>query len=346
MILFSLARVPARVLSIPVRADDTLTWEQCVVIAKKNNPDLISALRAVEATRAQYKGSFNGVLPNLNLSTAYNDGSFQSPDSRWTANGSASMNIFNQSTYASIKSASASLDLSESNWQITSSNVLLSLHQAFATLLSAQQQVEVSIGIRDIRNHDADLVTLSYQSGRESKGDMMRANAQLLEANLDVDQSRRDLVAAQQELSHQLGEDHFSAMVTTGTLNISTVPARPDSWGPIVDQHPSVRVGEAQLALARASFEASRKFSLARSLRELQPFLRGRSLFSGQSQLGGVGRFELRDLRRRADRHVLRRVEREAELGKIRGRICAQRAIKCGATSKRRGRNSRAPPTI
>src|ERR1035438_3285552 len=52
-----------------------LTWQDCIGLAARNNPDLLSALRAMEASRAQYYGSFNGLLPHLSISNSYVDSS-------------------------------------------------------------------------------------------------------------------------------------------------------------------------------------------------------------------------------------------------------------------------------
>jgi len=50
-----------------------LTWQDCVRLAAAKNPQLLSALRAQEAGRAQYYGSYNGIFPHLSLTNSYSD---------------------------------------------------------------------------------------------------------------------------------------------------------------------------------------------------------------------------------------------------------------------------------
>src|SRR5690242_3302453 len=41
-------------------AAKVLTWQDCVTLAARSNPDLLSATRSMEANRALYRGSYNG----------------------------------------------------------------------------------------------------------------------------------------------------------------------------------------------------------------------------------------------------------------------------------------------
>ena len=86
-----------------------LTWQDCVRLASRNNPDLISALRAMQASRAQYSGSYNGIFPHLSVSNSYSDTKSSSlPESKsWQAEGTASLDLIDFSQWASIQSASA-----------------------------------------------------------------------------------------------------------------------------------------------------------------------------------------------------------------------------------------------
>ena len=65
------------ILRSPAAADvqTPLTWQDCVRLAAAKNPQLLSAIRAQEASRAQYKGSYNGIFPHLSLSNSYTDSS-------------------------------------------------------------------------------------------------------------------------------------------------------------------------------------------------------------------------------------------------------------------------------
>ncbi|MCB4755842.1 MAG: TolC family protein [Elusimicrobia bacterium] len=243
-----------------------LTWADCVLIASQKNPDLRAAQKNLAASKASYYGSFNGYSPQITLSNTYSDSDSHNPDSRWGAQGTASMNFFNPTTNASIRSASASLRQAEASVRIASANLRFSLKQAFADLLFAQEKVRVAEKILDLRMDNSKMVTLSYESGRESKGNMLRAQAELRQAQADLASAHRDMRSSQQDLGRQLGLDEFAAVTATGTLATAPLPELPNT-SLLVDQTPPVAQLEAALEIARAGLQSARS--------QLWPFLSG-----------------------------------------------------------------------
>src|SRR5438552_4570954 len=88
-----------------------LTWEDCVALAAKKNPDLLASIRASEAGRAQYFGSFNAIFPHLSLIHSYSESSNSGSGSgQWQAAATASIDLLDAARWADIKSASAVRD--------------------------------------------------------------------------------------------------------------------------------------------------------------------------------------------------------------------------------------------
>jgi len=238
------------------KASEPLTWDACLKIARENNPDLLSSEKNLAARQADRKRSTNGFLPRLSVSQAYVTEESPTP-SKWTTNGTASMDLFNQSRAADISAARAAVNQAGANLDLTSANVLFNLHSAFAALLYAEDQAEVAARIQEIRQKDADLISLRYKSGRESKGNKMRADAQFLQAKLDVEQAQRDLSAAREEFAHQLG------VPVTGDLAVSGPAAsapleEPGKIPSFIDSHPSVALQNAAVASAQAALKQSK----------------------------------------------------------------------------------------
>ncbi len=238
-------------------AQEPLTWKDCMRLTNLRNPNLLSARKSAEASRSQYSGSYNGILPKLSLNASLSDGSDTSPLSRWRTGGTASLNLFNLDDYASIRSASASLDQSLARYHLTSSNVLSDLHQAFAGLLFAQEQIGVARRIREVWKHNADLISLRYKSGRESKGNRMRTSAEFTQAEADVSQSVRDLRVARQTLNEVLGGENFTELTAKGALAAARLPEFPHDITPLMELHPKVIAQRAALAQAKAALLAA-----------------------------------------------------------------------------------------
>lgn len=106
----SMAPAAHAVEELPGRA---LSWEECVAVAGRLNPDLLSSRLAVEAGGQRYRGSFNGLYPHVSLSNRVTDSDSATGASRWQADGSASLDLFNLASYARISSSSASLKRAE-----------------------------------------------------------------------------------------------------------------------------------------------------------------------------------------------------------------------------------------
>lgn len=232
---------------------NTLTWQDCVQLAARNNPDLFSALLASESSRALYLKSYNGILPQVSLSNSYSDSKTSSlgESKSWTAEGNASLDLIDFGQWASIQSASASFKQSQANYQVAATTALLNLYKAFADLLYAQEEVQVNTAIRDTWKINADMIDLRYKSGSESKGDNLNTQASFLQARLNLEQAGRDIQVAQQQLSQVLGKDEFNALVVTGTWSASPAPNPPPDFAMLLAKVPQIQVQEAVVEQAQ-----------------------------------------------------------------------------------------------
>jgi outer membrane protein TolC len=244
--------------SVRARAEDptVLTWPDAVKVAMQQNPVLTSALKSWAASQADLTENLNGLLPRLDLSAAYSRSQTNNdPESRnWNVGGTASVDVFNMSRYASIYGARAAVEQALASLQLAAANILFSLRSSFVSLLYAQAQENVSKTIKELRDNNARMVTLRYQSGRESKGNMLVANAQQLQANADLVQASRNIVASQQEFSHQLGWSEPKVMIATGAMTLDDVKQPPrEVIAGLVESNPSVILAEARLKSAESA---------------------------------------------------------------------------------------------
>jgi len=253
-----LAAVLLLSLATGTRAADggVLTWEDSVVEAARANPTLASSRLSVDANRASYYSSFNGFLPSLSLSNSVSQ-SNASRQSAYSASASASLTLFSVGQAASIRSASAALNAAEASLRTASAALRSSLRQAFSALLFAQSSLETARRITAIRRHDAELVNLRYEAGRESKGNMLRAKAQALQAGFSVASAERDLRTSRREMARLLGREGFEAFVATGTFASAPPPARPEDFRALLPLRTDVAAAEASLRSSKASLDSA-----------------------------------------------------------------------------------------
>ena len=230
----------------------TLTWNDCVALAALKNPALVSSQYAVQAGRASYLGSFNGVLPSLALANGYaSTNSSRKPG--YTAQASAAVNLFNMGQIAAIRSASANYTQTEANLRQTSAALRFNLLQAFAQSYFYEKAVEIARRILAIRKTNAEEVALKYQSGKEYKGNMLNAQAQYLQSQASLGNAIRNLRTARRALDQQLGLDDFSEIATTGTLAAQPPPDFPARMEDFVAARPDVAVQQAVVQSQRAA---------------------------------------------------------------------------------------------
>jgi len=233
-----------------------LTWEDSVAAAAAANPSLASSRLSVDASRTSYYSSFNGFLPSLSLSNSVSE-SNSSRKPSYSASASAGLTLFSAGQAASIRSASAALGSAEASLRAASAGLRAALRQTFSALLFAQASLETSRRIAVIRRHDAELVGLRYDAGRESKGNMLRAKAQALQADFAVVSAERDVRTFQRDMSRQLGREGFEAFVATGAFASAPPPARPDDFRALLPLRTDVAIAEASVRSSKASLDSA-----------------------------------------------------------------------------------------
>lgn len=201
------------VTGIDLRAEEILIWEDCVLEARKNHPDLISAVEKLKQAKASKNIATSRLLPqissNLNLSSSYSYGL------------SGSQLLFDGlKTIYDRSAAGENVQSAEYNYRVTSSNVRLRLRTAFIGLLRAEELLNLTEEIAARRKQNVDLVNLRYQVGREHRGSLLTAQANLAQAEFEVSQARRNIALARRSLIKELGRSEFSPILVKGDFQI------------------------------------------------------------------------------------------------------------------------------
>jgi outer membrane protein TolC len=234
--------------SVIAGAEEMLMWEECVKEAKQNNPDLTSAKEMLNQARASKEITRSAALPQIS-----GDGSeitTKGPSSAGSGSSSQSSQVSTKSrktttyqyeltgeqlvfdsfkTSYDLSTAERNIIASRYNYDVTSSNVRLRLRSAFIALLESQELLKVTEEIEVRRRQNAELVKLRYEGGREHKGSLLTAEANLAQAIYDVTQARRAIYLSQRRLSKELARAVFTPMTVEGDLEVrDQVRERPD----------------------------------------------------------------------------------------------------------------------
>lgn len=237
--------------SLPqAKAEEILTWEDCLAEANKNNPDLISAIENLNQQKAGKSITSSGLYPqvdaNLNASRAGTSSTIGSTTTKTTTDTysygvSGTQLIFDGfKTTNKVKAASENINAAQYNYNFTSSKVRLNLRTAFINLLKSQGLIKVTEEIVNIRKNNLMLINMRYESGLEHKGALLTAEANLAQANFDLAQTKRNVESSQWQLTKEMGRQEFKPIFVNGEFDVSDNAREKPNFEILVKNNPSL----------------------------------------------------------------------------------------------------------
>jgi outer membrane protein TolC len=228
------------------RGEEILTWQECVKEAQKNNPDLISAVEAVKVKEAAKSITASSLYPQVSASagastakTATAGASSTSDSYSYGVNGSQL--IFDGfKAVNDVHASSENIKAAKEGYRFTSSGVRFALRTAFIDLLEAQELVKVIEEIVKIRKSNLILVTMQYQSGLEHKGALLTAEANMTEADFELDQAKRSLDFSQRRLLKKMGRVDVTPVSVTGDFTVRETALEKPDFEELVKDNPAV----------------------------------------------------------------------------------------------------------
>ena len=254
-------------------AQEPLTLQDCLSLAKENNLRLIQRKTAiakselgVTAAYSSYYPSLNLSIPSLNVSSRYGEQRTYS-----TSIGVGYTLYQGGSIRAGVKAAKARVKMAEENYHLAENEVILSVKEIFFGILQKQERIALAEDILKRRKEDLVLIRLKYNAGRESSPAVMEAEANLLQAEYDKKQAEAELTLAKIELNLLFGrprraevsikyEDEDIEFPSLDSLIAEAKTQRPD----IRSQRINTEVLKAQVTQAKSSYFP--KISLSSSL--------------------------------------------------------------------------------
>jgi outer membrane protein TolC len=244
-----------------VRAEEVLTWEDCVKEAQQKHPDLISAREVVNQFKADKAIAVSTILPQV--STEVSQGTSKVPQGNQTNTSSygitAQQLLFDGlKTPYNIAAAAKNVKASQYNYDVTSANIRLRLRTAFISLLSAQELLTITKDIASRRKQNADLVKLLYEGGMENRGSLLTAEANLAQANFNIVQAERTITVAQRQLSKEMGRAEVRPIRVKGDLNVINAKRERPNFEALTTTNPSLENLSAKTEAAQFSLKSAK----------------------------------------------------------------------------------------
>lgn len=183
------------------------TWQDCIDIANKTNQTLLMAKQDLQIAQYDYNVILNKYYPSVNFKYGFSRSGDNPNINNWSASLNASQTIYSFGDSAQINSKKASINKTVAQLTKVSADVYYLIKEAFIQMCYAQENITLLENIYNLREQTADIVRLQYEGGKESKGNMLKAQAQKQSAYVNVENARRDLAVAKRTLSQVLGQD-------------------------------------------------------------------------------------------------------------------------------------------
>ncbi len=231
----------------------TLTWQQVVKIAKEKNPQLQQAVINLQQTKIKLENVKSEFYPQVSLGMSSGKSLRQNYESElsYSYNLSAGVTLFSGfSRLNNLRIQLIELQVVHENYKRTLANLIASLKESFINVYYAQETVKLSTKILNRRKQNYELVKLKYESGREDLGSLLRVEADMLQANYELNRATRALEMAVRTLFKTMGEDKFE-FVKVDNIDFSNDVVLENllskDVSEIISQTPEYKISELQL---------------------------------------------------------------------------------------------------
>jgi len=249
---------------VNARAEEILVWQDCIKEAAKNHPDLIAAEEQVKQSEAAEKITASILFPqvtgSLNASTA-KSGTDKAPANTadsYNYGVSGTQLIFDANkTVNNVRAAAENIKAYQENFRYTSATVRYGLRSAFINLLTAQENLEITQQIYDIRRGNLELITLRYESGLEHKGALLTAQADLADAQYKINLAKRNVEVYQRQLIKEMGRREFVLLAVKGNFSVRDSAKDKPNFATLTKNNPSLMQIIAQKNSAEFSLRAA-----------------------------------------------------------------------------------------
>jgi outer membrane protein TolC len=242
-------------------ASEILSWEDCVHEAQKNNPDLVAAREEIKRAEASRSVTRSPLLPqvssDLTIETADTTARGQTDTYSYGIRGEQLLFDGFKTSY-SVRAADEILRSTRYNYDIISSNVRFRLRSAYIELLSAQELFDITEDIVARRRQNAELVKLRYEAGREHKGSLLTAEANLAQAEFDLSQAKRNFHLAQRRLTKELGREQSGPVMIEGDLTVKHFDIKQTDLNKVTETNPVLLETAARREAARFELKSAK----------------------------------------------------------------------------------------
>lgn len=203
---------------VPAANYQALTLDDCLAIAKRQNPALAASREKIHELMADYQAARSKFFPRLVLTSYY----YRQPPNRFPPQGNLTgMDLFKREgytgvlgkqiifdglkTYYNTQAAETGTESQKQEVQRTADELAFTVTQAFYQLMEAKENLKVVQEALQQRQEFGKLTEAFYKAGKVTNLDFVRAQSQVSEAEQAVVEARNAVRLAREILARTLG---------------------------------------------------------------------------------------------------------------------------------------------
>lgn len=251
-------------LAAAANAQNALTLEEARKAMLQANPQAAAAAASLEASRSKVTSARAGLYPSVTAAASYSRTGAQGldPDDAYSYGVNGTQPLFAPALAAGLRSAKASLSISEASYDRVAAGLGYQLKAAFADILNSRETVKLSQGTLKRRAENLELIRLKYQAGRENKAALLETGAVLKTAQWQHEVYLKDLRLLERKFNRLLGRPAQAAVPELALPQPPEPPADLSAFAARIANHYSLRSARASLSVSRASVDSSRSARL------------------------------------------------------------------------------------
>jgi len=159
---------------------ETLTLEECIDIARSNNPSVQQAELNAEIGKSKVRQSYSAVMPNVSVSTglssAHTSATGWNPSSSYGV--SAGMTFYAPGMYSGIKSAQLNTQANRLNSVSNENDIVSQISTLYYRILSTKRMIEVYKGNIEVAEENLKKTRSMYEQHVITESDVLKSEAQ------------------------------------------------------------------------------------------------------------------------------------------------------------------------
>ena len=239
----------------------TLTWNESIELAEKNNSELQAAVATYNSVKVIELGDINTFLPHL--SGKLHGSEVGAPSTattfEYTADLSLTQNLFaGFGDYYTYKLKKVASDQALIDLNLVKARISQELKQTYSESYYAQQNIKLSENILKRRQENLQSVQLQYDAGRENKGSLLLSKANVDSAELDLVHAKNDSLVSFDNFRRYLGLPIDEEIVLSTNIERASVVSELPEFQKLAENNLSVLRAKADEQSAQYTADVSR----------------------------------------------------------------------------------------